>query len=1144
MIVPRPIYAYLVGPPSTAVIVIREPRDCVIYHHILSQDTAIAMVDVSIIRRIQGVLVTALQALFWPLKSVYRAVQGIWNANTAKTYSHRSLNSIDPSESTGDTALIDIFHDRASALLEQYHDTHQLGVLRDAIQMSSFAAHPTPSLEGHARRTEILRTYHTMLLEQFEASHSPKHMVDALMAMNKSLDSLSNDDPYATEAVNMMIRISNAPLVGGTQEELTSNDPTERDLKRSRILYFVGEMYVTRFDRLGNVDDLTKGCTIMRMAVDHAPEGTGKLSFWHGRLAFYLLKAYEQNYGLELLAESIRLCERGVQIAPGRYDDDKANLLDTHANGLQLQAKRDFSTEGLDLAIKLTLEAVAATSRPSSKVAFLNNLGNRLEDRFDRIDRVEDLREAINVTRSALQYNPEGLLLSGTKHNIGVKLLKIPRSHRSARDLEEAITLLSEAVNPILAVHEIPPMWLNSLSAAYQHRYGQSHDLGDLETAIRHQERALGLLSQQSPERPGYEVNMAHLLQARATQTHAQNDIEDALAFAMTAASSVPEDHVHHASIMFTLARLYGLYHTFDFGGELEMVIDGTRLTPSWEDKTIEIFTRSLNDQLGDATIRMVAATQLMRTFEKRHQYSQGVDVGLQALEILQKTNTRLLSRDDQQRITAEFSDIAVETCALSIKPGSGAIEALELLELGRGSILGLLIEDRSDLSAVAASFPEEAAGFEELRNKVSRPAHIGEDVPSRLELSARRDRHVRELDQMISKIRGLPGQARFLRIPAAEDIQTYARSGGHIVVINVADRTSDAIMISSSHTEILHLPDLTKPEIRDWIGQDPFRWGKRSEAGPKNRLCHKFLKWLWTSCVRPVLSALDLLNKSPDTELARIWWIGTGLASSLPFHAAGDHLAGTEENAYAHVISSYTPTIRALGYAQQRASTLREDTVKKPEVLVVLMPTTPDVDGIPVGALGSVTEELAAVTAATAATHSVKSLVRPNCQDVLANLTGCDIAHFACHGVSNVLDPSNSFLILQKQAEEQPLSAVIADKLTVESIAQAHLGRPRIAYLSACSTAENRSEQLVDEVLHLASGFQVAGFPHVIGSLWPTDDDVSVRMAEAFYRQVSAHHPASDTAIAAALRHAILGVRGRHLRQPLVWAQYIHIGA
>ena len=57
---------------------------------------------------------------------------------------------------------------------------------------------------------------------------------------------------------------------------------------------------------------------------------------------------------------------------------------------------------------------------------------------------------------------------------------------------------------------------------------------------------------------------------------------------------------------------------------------------------------------------------------------------------------------------------------------------------------------------------------------------------------------------------------------------------------------------------------------------------------------------------------------------------------------------------------------------------------------------------------------------------------------------------------------------------------------MTVRDISQATLEHAQIAYLSACSTVENKVAQLANEVIHVGSGFQVAGFRHVIGCLWP----------------------------------------------------------
>jgi hypothetical protein len=121
--------------------------------------------------------------------------------------------------------------------------------------------------------------------------------------------------------------------------------------------------------------------------------------------------------------------------------------------------------------------------------------------------------------------------------------------------------------------------------------------------------------------------------------------------------------------------------------------------------------------------------------------------------------------------------------------------------------------------------------------------------------------------------------------------------------------------------------------------------------------------------------------------------------------------------------------------------------------------------------------------------------------ETVLDQLNRCDVVHFACHGRSNHVDPFDSSLILYNNIPAGPIS----DKLTVRQIVDAHLERATIAYLSAYSTAENRASILQDEVVYLASGFQVAGFSHVIAS-----NGVCVEMAKGFYPRLRQNHVGS----------------------------------
>ena len=89
---------------------------------------------------------------------------------------------------------------------------------------------------------------------------------------------------------------------------------------------------------------------------------------------------------------------------------------------------------------------------------------------------------------------------------------------------------------------------------------------------------------------------------------------------------------------------------------------------------------------------------------------------------------------------------------------------------------------------------------------------------------------------------------------------------------------------------------------------------------------------------------------------------------------------------------------------------------------------------------------------------------------DVLQDLTDSSMVHFACHGGSDLDDPSNSCLRPKSGSDG------VAARLTIRELSRAVLGHAQLACLSVCSTAENSSTGLMDEVIHVGSGFQLLG--------------------------------------------------------------------
>lgn len=154
------------------------------------------------------------------------------------------------------------------------------------------------------------------------------------------------------------------------------------------------------------------------------------------------------------------------------------------------------------------------------------------------------------------------------------------------------------------------------------------------------------------------------------------------------------------------------------------------------------------------------------------------------------------------------------------------------------------------------------------------------------------------------------------------------------------------------------------------------------------------------------------------------------------------------------------------------------------------------------------------------------------NEQATAARVTGAlpeaSWAHFACHAGTDPYAPSEGGLHLHDGV------------LSIAEIGRRDLHEAELAYLSACSTG-HVGRRHADESIHLASAFQLAGFRHVVASLWPLDDRVAADAADHFYRLMPNTPAADDTAIA--LHRVIRHLRAEHPGRPHLWASLVHSG-
>jgi CHAT domain-containing protein len=302
-------------------------------------------------------------------------------------------------------------------------------------------------------------------------------------------------------------------------------------------------------------------------------------------------------------------------------------------------------------------------------------------------------------------------------------------------------------------------------------------------------------------------------------------------------------------------------------------------------------------------------------------------------------------------------------------------------------------------------------------------------------------------------------------------------------------------------------------------------------------------LNWLWETAVEPVWAVLrDKFKLLTDP---RIWWMRTGPIALAPIHAAGAFSSEAEQSGFHKVISSYVPTLKALRYSREKMSRLQDRAPKR--FMAVSMPTTPGMKDLP-----SVEGEIKAITETLKRKQwECEELPRPCADEALERMfDGYDVLHIACHGVSNFHQPAESALCFVKPAqravEEQSMEDKLEelDRLTVSRLSHAWLkDQALIVYLSACSTAGTMGERLANQVVHIASEFQLIGFPHVIGTLWKSQDEPCSRVATKFYEELLVQDCFDAVTVAKALNHAVTELRKADPSNVFAWLPFVHFG-
>ena len=299
---------------------------------------------------------------------------------------------------------------------------------------------------------------------------------------------------------------------------------------------------------------------------------------------------------------------------------------------------------------------------------YLNNLGNELGTRFYRIGAMNDINRAVEVA---------DIVVKATPHD-----------------------------------HSNRAIYLNSLGSWLSTRFERTGSIDDLDYAVKVADMTVDVTPQDHPNRAIYLRSLGDLLGIRSRRTGSVDDLNRAVEVADMAVDVTPQDHPNRAVYLNSLGNNLGT--RFERTGSIEDFY-----------RRLSCFEKGWACRASPPSIRITSARHAAIIFSSQLMFEDASSLLEGAVKLLPIVSPQALANNDKQYILGQFSGLASMAAALALEVGKDAYQALELLELGRCIITGLLLEIRIDISDLQQQHPTLAEEFISFRNKLDSPPSI-----------------------------------------------------------------------------------------------------------------------------------------------------------------------------------------------------------------------------------------------------------------------------------------------------------------------------------------------------------------------------------------------------------------------------------
>ncbi|MFF0204920.1 CHAT domain-containing protein [Streptomyces sp. NPDC005017] len=961
---------------------------------------------------------------------------------------------------------------------------------------------------------EILRTILRIRLE----GHGPDEKIAVLEA---NLAQVPRDSPryaaYATELGSLLLRRALWARHTGDDHRLASYlERAVSVLRRGTgptALFNLGRALDLSYERGGAPALLDESLRCFEAAL----EATGPQDSSYPRtlssLATVLLKRADRHGDLAALHRAVEL-NRGALAATPEGHPDRAGVLIHLAKALAVRHDRLMTEEDLAEAVRRGREAVAAETAQRSaherSVAW-NNLGMYLRRTYERSHALDDLEEAIDALRRAVEAAEGGADGGDAGSNLCLALNNLFCRTGEPTDLNEAVDAGRLATDAFPAGHVKRAGAMTNLSSVLMLRARLTGRRGDADEAVRYARTAVGAVPRPHPDRCRHLSSLASALLSRFLVSGDAADREEAADAARQALNLLPEDDWRRVGALGHLGDAHVCKALHELGHEpvsgespLSEPLGNSvmaRLGPGPDElgrpalrEAVAAYREAAAIPGVPATNRFSAAASWAACASALGDWPEALTAYRAAFAHLPAMAWHGLELDDRVSVLSLWDSIAPDAAAAALHLGRPDT-ALQLLEQGRGVLLAQAIDSRLDLTALTEYDAELARRIEGIRAALHAPNSPLADAAPR-----RRRELAAELDALTDRAFRLLGLESLLEPPTLEELQEAAADGA-VIVVNTSVLRCDALIVTRDTVRTVPLPGLEWAWVKERAEALLTDLAASSDAAGQS--LEETLRELQQTVVQPVLDELP-------PSVSRLWWCPTGPLTLLPVHAV-DPLPD-------HYVCSYATTLRSLAAARTRQS--YDD---PGAVLVVEQAEVPELRPLPAARR----EALNLVTRLRERTLLTGPMVTPRSLRRALPRHAC--LHFAGHAGHDPVHPARGGLHCHE------------GRLTVADISRLRLGRAELAFLSACETARG-TESLPDEPVHLAGALQLAGFTHVVATRWMVRDDIAGQLAEHFYKELCRDGRPEPAGAASALQSAVRDIKQRH-HDPLLWAAYVHTG-